>query len=247
MTVLIAAFLASLIPGIIVFVWLSRIDQDLLGYSDSCKKAVLYGMLSTLPVAGIAIVLYLLMVFTGLAKCDIVIVSIYEDYIMAALLEETMKFLFFRKVLSKTECDYSWRNLTAFMTLVGLGFGFPEAIEYGFVTGPGQMLVRGLTLGHAGYGFILGWFYGKTVYTGEKKYAVLGFLLVFLLHGTYDFTLTPEFDKYGFIFDFIPVTLAIVSLITAFVMIGFFLRSGKKEKYTAPLSGGKAQEQLQEE
>ncbi|MBR0475112.1 MAG: hypothetical protein IJJ19_08930, partial [Erysipelotrichaceae bacterium] len=72
---------------------------------------------------------------------------------------------------------------------------------------------------------------GKAMYTGKKGYTVFGFVISWLLHGIYDFTLSKEAEVLGDIAIFIPVTLALASLIMIIVAIVFVNKAGKNQKY----------------
>ena len=79
-----------------------------------------------------------------------------------------------------------------FMTVVSLAFGLLEDAVYAFGTNPMVMLVRGVLLMHGVYGFLEGWFYGRAKHSGKQWMAVYGFVIVWILHGAYDFGLRPE-------------------------------------------------------
>ena len=140
----------------------------------------------------------------------------FEDFVLAALTEETFKFLAFRKVVRKAGYRCSWYDLTAFMTLVGIGFELLESAVYTFTSGPGQVLVRGITLMHGVFGFIMGYYYGKALYTGRKRWYIAAFLIPYLFHGIYDFTLSPGLEEVSDVFIFIPVTLAFAAFVLVF-------------------------------
>ena len=113
------------------------------------------------------------------------------------------------------------------MVIVGTAFGLMEALPYAFDASPMMMLVRGFTMGHVGYGFIMGWFYGKRLYTGKKKYAVISVLLPWLLHGIYDFSLTPELLEVNENLMFLALFMALLDIVMLILMIRFFVRSKK--------------------
>ncbi len=91
---------------------------------------------------------------------------------------------------------------------------------------------------HGGFGFIEGWFYGKAAYTGKKSYAVIGFLIAWILHGAYDFGLSDEFAELGEWSAMVSVSIAALSLVILIVMIIFFARKNKKQQYLEPLGAG---------
>ena len=127
------------------------------------------------------------------------------------------------------------------MVIIGTVFGLVEDIPYAIGASPMVMLVRGITMGHVGYAFIMGWFYGKSKYTGDKKYAVMAFVISFLIHGLYDFSLTPELIQLNDNYSIIAFVLALLALILLFLMIRFFRRSRNKEHYNQPLSVSQGQ------
>ena len=83
------------------------------------------------------------------------------------------------------------------MTLVGLGFGVIENLIIAIDADPIIMIIRSIVMGHAGYGFITGWFYGKGKKTGSKALQYVGFVIAWLLHGLYDFGLSDELEAYN--------------------------------------------------
>ena len=91
---------------------------------------------------------------------------------MLALAEEVMKFLAMKRVIK--DRPSSWLEVTVFMTLSGLGFEVIEAIPYAIGSGAAPMLVRGVTMMHAAFGFVTGYFYGKGLQTGNKVTAMTG-------------------------------------------------------------------------
>ena len=97
------------------------------------------------------------------------------------------------------------------------------------------VLVRGICVPHAGYGFIEGFFYGKALKTGKGFYKVLGIFLAWLLHALYDFCLSQEVLALNDNIAFIPVTLALVGIVLVIVLIVFAIRAKKREVYTEPL------------
>ena len=88
---------------------------------------------------------------------------------------------------------------------------------------------------HAGYAYIMGKYYGKAAATGKKGWYVFCFLAPFLLHGFYDYGLTPELTEWNDNTVVISVTLAFIGLITLIRLILFFRKAKKEEIYTRPL------------
>ena len=135
--------------------------------------------------------------------------AIYK-FIVLAFAEEIIKFLALRFVLKRKPYAYTWTDVVAFMVIIGTAFGLMEDIPYSIDASPIMMLVRGFTLGHVGYAFIMGWFYGKRLYTGKKSCGVIAVLVPWLIHGLYDFSLTPELMEINDNFAFLGVSLALL-------------------------------------
>lgn len=233
--VILFAFTATLIPSILMYVWLRRRFKDKNDYSKTCRKALLMGLLATLPIAGVALALDLIGSLAGLKKLHWLVWALYQTFILYALTEEFFKFFFFRKVLEKTECDCSLYDVTVFMTVVGLGFGISESILYSLTMSPVEAIIRGISLAHGTYGFIMGYFYAKALSTGKKGYFFISFTVPYLLHALYDFSLSPQLIEISDNFAFMAVGLELVELVLVVLMIVFFARRKKNEKYTASL------------
>lgn len=235
------AFFLCLIPTVFLYVWLKTLDKDKPGYSEGCRKAMKAGFVSTGLVILGSFTTSLLGSLLGLKKAGDIIWAAYKNIIVFALVEEMCKFHFFRKFLDKTDDGYSWLDVTVFMTLVGTGFGLLESIVYSFSMNMGQAIVRGVSLGHSVYGFIMGYYYGKGLYTGEKRYFAASFMIPFLLHAAYDFSLSEEVTAINDALAIIPVTLALIEFVLLIRMIVFYIKRKKRPELSVPLrsdSGG---------
>ena len=235
MIIAVLALLGSFVPSVIMFLCLRKSGGDRPDYRSDCTRALLYGFLSTVLIVIAAFVLQIIANLAGLKKCPVLIQEAYKDFILAALVEEIVKFLLFKRVLLKAKSDCSWRDIVAFMVIVGMGFGLLEDVVYVIDADVITILVRGFLLMHGGYGFIMGYLYGKSLYTGRKWYRIPAIVLPFLLHGIYDFGLTPALLEMDDDFALLSVGMALVGLAIFIRMIVFFARAGKKEKYTKSL------------
>ena len=238
---IVAVFAAVLLPSIVMYFWIRKRDEARPGYGETCKKALLGGMTVVVPVITLDVVLVLIGNFAKLKDLGPIIYDFYRTFIMFAFAEELWKYVCFKGILKKSECNYSWYDVTAFMTVVGIGFEIAESIVSAFTSSPIQAIVRGLTLMHGTFGFIMGYYYGKAVRTGKKGYHVLSFLVPYLYHAVYDFTLSSSLNKIDWI-AIIPVSLAFFSLVLLIIMIRFFIKAKADEKYMAPLNGSEAEE-----
>ena len=233
--IIVLALLGSFVPSVVMFLCLRKSGGDRLDDRPDCTRALLYGFLSTVLIVIAAFVLQITANIAGLKKCPVLIQEAYKDFILAALVEEIVKFLLFKRVLLKAKSDYSWRDIVAFMVIVGMSFGLLEDIVYVVEADVITILVRGFLLMHGGYGFIMGYLYGKSIYTGKKRYRIPAIILPFLLHGIYDFGLTPELMEINDNYAFLSVGMAIIGLAVFIRMIVFFAKAGRKEKYISPL------------
>ncbi|MCR5373274.1 MAG: PrsW family intramembrane metalloprotease [Solobacterium sp.] len=243
MGVMVLGLLASGIPSLALFLWLRKQNEEET-YRKTCNKAIFAGMAASFLVVLFSLVLSLF----GNAVLHVhdegkeLLAAFWKAFFVFALSEETAKFLMFRRLLKKTGHPYSVRDLAAFMTLVGMGFGILEGIVYGFSTNVIQMLVRGATLGHGGYGFLMGLYYGKGRQTGKKKYYVLSCLVPYLLHALYDFTLSDAVEQWNDNLVIVPVTLAMFSLVLVFIIIRWMKKARNDEALITPLAGTEAHE-----
>ncbi len=237
MIIIIGAAIISLLPAIILYFWLKtrmRKPEDE-NYTASCRTALLYGVLSVLFITLFSASTRLIGNLLGWRNGTSLWADFYHTFIVLALSEEAAKTLMFRKVLKKTAYSYTWQDMIVFMVIVSIGFELLESVLYAFMTNPIQILVRGVLMMHAIFGFIEGWFYGKASYTGKMHYAVIGFVLSWIFHGAYDFGLSEGFLALGESAPFLSVGLALLSLVFVIIMIVFFARKNKKQQYLEPL------------
>ena len=230
-------FLLSIIPSVLIFIWLKNRQKDHILYRKKCTYSFVSGLISVLPIILLSAILYVLSRVLKAALLKNVNALAYQaiyTFIVLAFAEEIIKYLAFRFVLKKN--PYAWADVTAFMVIIGTAFGLIEDIPYAIGASPIIMLVRGFTMGHIGYGFIMGWFYGKRLHTGKKRYGAIAILLPWLVHGLYDFSLTPELLEVNDILAIIGVSLALLDIVLLILMIRFFIRAKKQERYTLPLS-----------
>ena len=231
-------FLLSIIPSVLVIVWIMKRKKEDLEYKKSCKSALIRGLICVLPILALSAVLYIvsrILKATALQSVNILVYKAIYTFIVLAFAEEFVKFFSFKGLLKKRAINYSWADVVAFMVIIGTAFGLVEDIPYAIGATPVIMLVRGFTMGHLSYGFMMGWFYGKKLYTGKKRYGVLAFVLPFLLHGLYDFSLTPELLEWNDNIAFLGVALAATDLVLLALMIRFFITARKKEHYNTDL------------
>lgn len=235
MLINIIVFLLSIVPTVLIFLWLRNRKKDDREYGKCANSAFIRGLISTFPIVGVSLFLYIILRLTHLEDNNVLLYNVLYKVVVLALSEELVKFFAFRGLLKKKSYEYTWADVAAFMTIVGLAFGLAEDIPYAVGAAPMVMLVRGFTMGHVGYGFIMGWFYGKRLQIGKKLYGVIAIILPWILHGLYDFSLTPELIEINENFMFIGLALAVLEIVLLVLMIRFFIRARKKEIYNQAL------------
>lgn len=239
-------FLLSIIPSVLIFIWLRNRQKENILYRKKCTYSFVSGLISVLPILLLSAILYILSAVLKLALLKDVNILVYQaiyTFVVLAFAEEIIKYFTFRFVLKRNPYAYSWADVVAFMVIIGTAFGLIEDIPYAIGASPIIMLVRGFTMGHVGYGFIMGWFYGKRLHTGKKRYGVFALLVPWLIHGLYDFSLTQELMEISDNFAFLGVSLALMDIVLVILMVRFFVRSKKQERYQRPLSTVEAPQQ----
>lgn len=106
----------------------------------------------------------------------------------------------------------------------------PAAVVYAIGASIPVVLVRGICLPHAGIGFVVGYFYGKGEKEGKTYYRWIGFLISWLIHGLYDFSLSEELIAYNDNLVFIPLLLAVLDIVLVILLIVFIKKTKKRER-----------------
>ena len=130
-------------------------------------------------------------------------------FIVVALSEEGFKYLLLKKrtwYSGEFNCQFDG---IVYAVFVALGFALWENISYVLMYGLGTAAVRAVTAvpGHACFGVFMGAFYGLAKRYDNfgdeyrsRRCRRLAVLVPVLLHGTYDFIATYEYDGYAWIF-----------------------------------------------
>ncbi len=233
---LILVFILSLVPAVLIFIWLKRRKAEDSEYKNICTSALKRGAipcaLLVLPLSVIFFVIERILAVLGVGAVPR---AIYYNFIVLALAEELAKYRILKSLLKKNPYPCSWLDVTSLMMIVGIGFQITESIVYAFGANAGMMLVRGLTAMHCGYGFIMGYFIGKGMKTGQKRYTVLGILLPFILHGLYDTCLSEVLGEISDKFAYVSLALAAASLVILAIAFIHIHKAGKKAEYTEAL------------
>ena len=199
------------------------------GFDKICDKAVIGGFTSVFPVILCSATFHLIAVLLSLKKGNVFVYQAYYTFVVLALAEELCKFFTMHRIVRKG--NYSWLAVIIIMTLVGLGFEVMEAIPYAVGAGPGPMFMRGFTLMHAAFGIIMGYFYGKYLKTGKKYLAVIGFVVPWIIHGSYDFYLSEPMMNLDWP-GYLALLLAFLSAVMVILFIRFVIKAKNKAVFT---------------
>ena len=152
--------------------------------------------------------------------------------ILRSLSEEIAKFWMTRRFMKKQDGPYSWLDVTILFTIVATGFGILEAVIYSIGASIPVVLIRGICVPHVSYGFLVGYFYGKGMKTGNMITKWTGFAIAWLIHGLYDFSLSDEFLAINENIVIVPFLLTFADIVLAVILIVFTRKARKREKYT---------------
>lgn len=104
--------------------------------------------------------------------------------ITAALLEETVKYIFFRLAVLKNGEVVCWLDAVIAAILVGIGFTVMEDLE--FVAVGSSNIFRAILPMHILFQGIMGYFYGKACVMKDFRYHVLSWAAPILCHTVFD-------------------------------------------------------------
>ena len=115
----------------------------------------------------------------------------------------------------------TWMDVVICFTVVGLTFQVLENLLYGGQYGIFVAIFRNLAPGHFIFGVIMGWYYGKYLITGEKKYRIQSIFWPALIHTLFDtaLRLMPS-SKEGAALtavDKLYIVLGLLAFVAAFI------------------------------
>ncbi len=237
MILLVLFFIISLLPGIFLYIWLRNYKKEDVEYKNICISAFKRGLfLSTscaLLITSIFAIFQIVFKLIGLSELQILI---YHKVIAIALSEELSKFIVFRHVVKKYKYSYTPLDLISLIMIVGLGFQILEACFYAVGADIPTMLTRGITIMHGGYAFITGYFIAKGMKSNNKFTCCLGFIIAVILHGAYDFFLSPLISDINPDLAIISLALAFISIVTMIIAIIYIRKVRKNSEFNIPLN-----------
>ena len=130
-------------------------------------------------------------------------------FVIVAFSEEGAKYILLRRRTWRSDAFNCQFDGVVYAVFVSLGFALWENLGYVAMYGLSTALVRAVTAvpGHACFGVFMGAFYGLAKRYDNfgdeyrsRRCRRLAVLVPVLLHGTYDFIATYEYDGYAWIF-----------------------------------------------
>ncbi len=226
----------SLMPCILLFLYLRRQKKDEPLYKKLCNKALLRGVISVIPIAVLSCI-FNIVIKAAVAKNDnAILYSFLYTVVVLAFVEELVKFFSTKKFIKKNDYAYSWVDVTVFTTIVAIGFSLIETVTLGIGESIPVVLIRAISFPHVGYGFIVGYFLGKSMKLNKPAMQAAGFVVALIIHGAYDFSLQEDVLMINDILVFLPFILTVVDIILVVVLIKFIRKSKHEEQFIEPLN-----------
>ena len=202
-----------------------------------CKSSLRFGVLSVIPVFLITTVIVLTLYLLKIGDSKTLLYNLIFSFAVTAVIEEAVKLVCLKKALRKTDHQYSWLDVTVIMSVIGLGFGLIQTlIEVSYSAIP-RILFRIIAFPHVGYGFIMGYFFGRSLKTDKTSDRVATFALPWFIHGLYDFFTGSYISSVMGTSGIIKAVAGIISAALVVCLILFVNFARKQEIYTDPLLG----------
>jgi RsiW-degrading membrane proteinase PrsW (M82 family) len=235
--VLSVSLLVSCIPSILLYIYLRNLRIEDPGFRSNCRRLLVKGIFCSVGVALLALTINIVWSISGFAKDSPLLKEAFKAFVMAAFVEELVKYLTANKVIRKNCETVSRLDCMAFCAIVGIGFQVIETVVYLLESNVIQILVRGFTMGHPAYGMLMGRIIGESLYEGKRSCSFKAVAVPLVLHGMYDFSLAEEFQAINDNLVFVPFILIFIELFILIRSLVLIKRERKGETYTKPLSG----------
>ena len=171
---------------------------------------------------------------TGGSNLEMTVRSIVDMFFSAALLEEGLKYLTCRIAIRKKGMIRTWMDVIIAFAVVGITFELLENVAFGAGSDILSAFMRALASAHFAFGVIMGYFYGKYLVTGKKRYYLLSFLVPLLYHALANGLMTSmNLSRINYI---IGVTFSISYIVAAVAAAIAVLRWQKNRTLDVPVS-----------
>jgi len=209
--------LMAVLPGLFLLYQVYKLDRIEKEPVQLLVKLFFFGAL-TIPVA---IILEMIggEIAEALFDYGTMAYDVFEYFIVVACVEEFGKYFVLNKVTwNHPEFNYRY-DAIVYAVCIGMGFAVFENIEYAFIYGFTNTLVRAVTAipAHCIFAIFMGHYYGQAKYceyigsNGESFYRMMSFLVPVLLHGLYDFIASSEDLMTAGIFWIFVIVLDIIA------------------------------------
>jgi len=232
MLIMILVTLVSFIPSLLMFLFLRNNRKDDETYRKDCNELLFKGVLICGLVMLFGAMLRIPWNILGIAKDNKLLDRAFVCYVVNALCEEMAKFLYARKYIVKDKTKTSRLDIISYLVISAISFALLEDIVYAFSTSIGQIIVRGVLMGHVPEQLLMGELYGRSIAEKKPGLKVLAFLLPILIHGSYNFLLTDGLPEWA---AFVVVTLVIVETVFMICMIFRIKKKRNDPAYTEPV------------
>ena len=156
----------------------------------------------------------------------------FRSFVLAAVIEEGLKYLAMRLCLRKSGVMKTRMDALVCGAIVGLAFQVLEDLSYasGNVV---TAIFRAITPFHFTFGVIMGYYYGRSVETGKRSDRVKGLLIPILVHGLFDFSIDSlEINDY---YIFLTLAVMLFTFVLTIMMILKIRRWSKNGTLSEPL------------
>jgi RsiW-degrading membrane proteinase PrsW (M82 family) len=174
----------SLAPVLVILVYIYFRDKYEKEPIGMLLKGLIAGVLITIPII-IFERTFSLLAETGLYS------AAYDSFIVAALTEESLKFLAVYLLIWRSREFNERFDGIVYAVFVSLGFAAVENVLYVFDSGMQTGILRALTAvpAHALFGITMGFYLGLARFIPDQRKKLLfkAFLYPIIIHGIYDF------------------------------------------------------------
>ena len=192
-------WVVALAPILIILIYVYIRDKYEKEPWSLLLKTILAGTLITIP-----ILFFENVISSFCLNCQGIQLAAFQSFAVAGFTEELFKYLALFLIIRKNIHFNEQFDGIVYAVFVSLGFAAVENVLYVFQYGYTTGLIRAITAvpGHALFGVVMGFYFGKSLFNSKRKYLILALLMPILFHGFYDFILMSE--NYILLLIFIP-------------------------------------------
>ena len=129
MIIAIICLVVSFIPAVLLYVYLRNLRRDDSGYRLNCRRLLTRGILCSFAVALLAFLVSIAWGISGLGKSSPLLKAAFRAVIIAACIEEFVKYRTANKVIKKNNDKVSWLDCITFVAIVGIGSQLIEDVK----------------------------------------------------------------------------------------------------------------------